>query len=81
MMEMNKKQPVESTDMRTGPKEQLDEVLGTLSEKEKEILRQRYGMKDRKAEDGKAEDGKEFKVTRERVRQIEAKARKKLENH
>lgn len=58
-------------------KEQLEEVLGTLTEREQKVLTLRFGL-----EDGKArtleEVGKEFNVTRERIRQIEAKALRKL---
>ena len=58
-------------------REQLDEVLGTLTEIEQKVLKLRFGL-----EDGRArtleEVGKEFKVTRERIRQIEAKALRKL---
>ena len=55
----------------------LDEVLSTLTDREQKVLRLRFGL-----EDGRArtleEVGKEFKVTRERIRQIEAKALRKL---
>ena len=58
-------------------KEQLVEVLGTLTEREQKVLKLRFGL-----EDGRArtleEVGKEFDVTRERIRQIEAKALRKL---
>lgn len=58
-------------------KEQLEEVLGTLTEREQKVLTLRSGL-----EDGRArtleEVGKEFNVTRERIRQIEAKALRKL---
>ena len=58
-------------------KEQLEEVLGTLTEREQKVLTLRFGL-----EDGRArtleEVGKEFNVTRERIRQIEAKALHKL---
>ena len=58
-------------------KEQLNEVLSTLSDREARVLRLRFGL-----EDGRArtleEVGKEFDVTRERIRQIEAKALRKL---
>ena len=58
-------------------KEQLEEVLGTLTEREQKVLTLRFGL-----EDGRArtleEVGKEFIVTRERIRLIEAKALRKL---
>ena len=58
-------------------KEQLEEVLGTLTEREQKVLTLRFGL-----EDGRArtleEVGKEFNVTRERIRQIEAKALRNL---
>ena len=58
-------------------KEQLMEVLGTLTPREEKVLRLRFGL-----EDGRSrtleEVGKEFNVTRERIRQIEAKALRKL---
>ena len=58
-------------------KEQLVEVLATLTEREQKVLKLRFGL-----EDGRArtleEVGKEFDVTRERIRQIEAKALRKL---
>ena len=58
-------------------KEQLEEVLGTLTEREQKVLTLRFGL-----EDGRArtleEVGREFNVTRESIRQIEAKALRKL---
>ena len=58
-------------------KEQLDEVMNTLTPREAKVLKLRFGL-----EDGRArtleEVGKEFEVTRERIRQIEAKAIRKL---
>ncbi len=58
-------------------KEQIDEVLSTLTPRERRVLRLRFGL-----EDGRSrtleEVGKEFDVTRERIRQIEAKALRKL---
>ncbi len=58
-------------------REALDKELATLSEREAQVLRLRFGM-----EDGRArtleEVGREFNVTRERIRQIEAKALRKL---
>ena len=53
-------------------KEQLDEVLGTLTEREQKVLRLRFGLDDSRARTLE-EVGKEFNVTRERIRQIEAK--------
>ena len=62
---------------RTLLKEQLSEILGTLTPREEKVLRLRFGL-----EDGRPrtleEVGKEFDVTRERIRQIEAKALRKL---
>ena len=58
-------------------KEQLIEVLGTLTEREQKVLRLRFGLDDGRARTLE-EDGKEFNVTRERIRQIEAKALRKL---
>lgn len=57
--------------------EQLVEVLSTLSEREQKVLRLRFGLDDGRARTLE-EVGKEFHVTRERIRQIEAKALRKL---
>jgi RNA polymerase primary sigma factor len=61
-------------------KEQVKQILGTLTEREQKILKLRFGL-----EDGKShtleEVGQEFSVTRERIRQIEAKALAKLRKH
>ena len=61
-------------------KEQVKDLLGSLSEREQKIVRLRFGL-----EDGKShtleEVGQEFSVTRERIRQIEAKALAKLRKH
>ena len=58
-------------------KEQIEDVLGSLNEREQKVIKLRFGL-----EDGRArtleEVGKEFDVTRERIRQIEAKALRKL---
>ena len=60
-------------------KDEIDLVLHTLTEREEKVLRLRFGL-----EDGKTrtleEVGKQFDVTRERIRQIEAKALRKLKN-
>ncbi len=58
-------------------REQLEEVLGTLTEREQKVLRLRFGLDDGRARTLE-EVGKVFKVTRERIRQIEAKALRKL---
>ena len=58
-------------------KEQLLEVLGTLTDREQKVLRLRFGLDDGRARTLE-EVGKEFQVTRERIRQIEAKALRKL---
>ena len=58
-------------------KEQLGEVLNTLTDREQKVLRLRFGMNDGRARTLE-EVGKEFDVTRERIRQIEAKALRKL---
>ena len=58
-------------------REQLDEVLDTLNNREKQVLRYRYGLDDG-APKTLEEVGKIFKVTRERIRQIEVKALRKL---
>lgn len=58
-------------------KEQLGEVLDTLTDREQKVLRLRFGMNDGRARTLE-EVGKEFHVTRERIRQIEAKALRKL---
>ena len=58
-------------------KEQIDEVLSSLSQREQRVLQLRFGL-----EDGRSrtleEVGREFNVTRERIRQIEAKVLRKL---
>ena len=58
-------------------KEQLVEVLGTLTEREQKVLRLRFGLDDGRARTLE-EVGREFNVTRERIRQIETKALRKL---
>ena len=60
-------------------REQLVEVLGTLTEREQKVLRLRFGLDDGRARTLE-EVGKEFNVTRERIRQIEAKALRKLKS-
>lgn len=60
-------------------KEQLEEVLNTLSEREKKVLIHRFGLEDGRAKTLE-EVGKLFAVTRERIRQIEAKALRKLKH-
>ena len=58
-------------------KEQLEEVLGTLTDREQKVLTLRFGLQDGRARTLE-EVGREFNVTRERIRQIEAKALLKL---
>lgn len=58
-------------------REQLEEVLGTLTDREQKVLKLRFGLDDGRARTLE-EVGKEFNVTRERIRQIEAKALRKL---
>jgi RNA polymerase primary sigma factor len=58
-------------------KEQVDDVLGTLSERERAVLAMRFGLDDGRSRTLE-EVGREFGVTRERIRQIEAKALRKL---
>ena len=58
-------------------REQLDEVMSTLTPREAKVLRLRFGLDDGKARTLE-EVGREFQVTRERIRQIEAKALRKL---
>ena len=58
-------------------KEQLEEVLSTLTDREQKVLRLRFGLDDGRARTLE-EVGREFNVTRERIRQIEAKALRKL---
>ena len=58
-------------------KEQITEALGTLTDREQKVLRLRFGLDDGRARTLE-EVGKEFNVTRERIRQIEAKALRKL---
>ena len=60
-------------------RDQLDEVLDTLTDREQKVLRLRFGMDDGRARTLE-EVGKEFNVTRERIRQIEAKAIRKLKH-
>lgn len=68
--------PYEAT-TRVLLKEQLDEILKTLSEREEMVLRYRYGLDDG-SQKTLEEVGKIFNVTRERIRQIEVKALRKL---
>ena len=60
-------------------REQLLAVLETLTPREQEVIRQRYGLNDGRAKTLE-EVGREFRVTRERIRQIEAKALRKLKH-
>ena len=58
-------------------KKQIDEVLGTLNSREQRVLQLRFGLEDDRSRTLQ-EIGAEFNVTRERIRQIEAKALRKL---
>ncbi len=69
-------QPAEAA-ARALLKEQIDEELATLTDREQKVLRLRFGLDDGRARTLE-EVGKEFQVTRERIRQIEAKAIRKL---
>jgi len=68
--------PTEATSQQL-LKEQIDKVLGELTDREKRVLQLRFGLKDGHARTLE-EVGKEFNVTRERIRQIEGKALRKL---
>jgi RNA polymerase primary sigma factor len=68
--------PTEATSQQL-LKEQIDEVLGELTEREKRVVQLRFGLKDGRARTLE-EVGREFSVTRERIRQIEGKALRKL---
>ncbi len=69
-------QPLEEAS-HTLLREQLDQVLSTLTEREEQVLQMRFGLKDGKPHTLE-EVGREFDVTRERIRQIESKALRKL---
>lgn len=71
--------PYEQTN-RNMLREQLDEVLRTLSEREAKVLRYRYGLDEDGTPKTLEEVGKIFNVTRERIRQIEVKALRKLKH-
>ena len=73
----DEKNPLEETVTLVLLREQLEKVLGTLTGREREVLNLRYGLEDGK-ERTLEEVGKIFDVTRERIRQIEAKALRKL---
>ena len=72
------KSPIESA-TQTLLREQLLAVIDTLTPREQEVIRQRYGLLDGRQKTLE-EVGREFHVTRERIRQIEAKALRKLKN-
>lgn len=78
IQDVNQPTPYEATS-RQLLKEQLDEVLSTLSERERKVLEQRFGLLDGKQKTLE-EVGSMFDVTRERIRQIEAKALRKLKH-
>ena len=73
-------QSVERTVMQARLKEQVDEALRKLPEREERVLRLRFGLDDGR-ERTLEEVGREFNVTRERIRQIEAKALRRLRNN
>ena len=78
VVDENAKSPVDSV-VQTILKEQLLSVIDTLTPREQKVIRLRYGIDD--AHPRTLEEvGKEFNVTRERIRQIEAKALRKLRN-
>ena len=64
-------------EVRTTLKERLAKVLGTLTERERKVFELRFGLSDGYARTLE-ETGKQFRVTRERIRQIEAKALRKM---
>ncbi len=74
----NAKSPLDFT-AHTMLREQLLAVLDTLTPREQEVIRQRYGLNDGRPKTLE-EVGREFRVTRERIRQIEAKALRKLKH-
>ncbi len=59
-------------------KDELNKALNTLSEREREVLKYRYGIDNKEGSHTLEDVGREFNVTRERIRQIEAKALRKL---
>ena len=61
-------------------KENVDEVLDSLSDRESKVLKMRFGLDETKKSMTLEEVGREFGVTRERIRQIEAKALRKLKH-
>jgi len=71
--------PVEAV-MKEDLKEQIDEVLDQLNEREKAVIRMRFGLMDDESDRTLEEIGKALNVTRERVRQIESSAIKKLKH-
>ncbi|MCK9337460.1 MAG: RNA polymerase sigma factor RpoD [Arcobacteraceae bacterium] len=71
--------PVESI-MKEDLQNQIDQILGQLNEREQAVIRMRFGLMDDESDRTLEEIGKELSVTRERVRQIESSAIKKLKH-
>ncbi len=66
--------------LKSDLREQIDEVLDQLNERERAVIKMRFGILDDESDRTLEEIGKELNVTRERVRQIESSAIKKLKH-